>query len=291
MALIDEIKQVCARLAPHGWRELLLQHGLDITASDLAAELTKELPAINRNLKGFEDFSQDGRRAIEPGSPARSLLYHALASTAVHPTANGQPATDAAAYPTLAKLDTVETYIYSLTNRTLSDFPGAVIAVFAYQYRVGSRSPHQVHGDMAFSRTGVSRVGTAPANYDAARRGFWVEPTDANDNIAVMPARYGAFLAMERSPSSEDAVLDALPGDRFSRFLFPVHKLFPGEECLRGFNLTSEFLEYHRNEKLKRLHTEQSQPDSLGRIPIIPGFDLNNPPFVRDSRNANIMSA
>ena len=108
----------------------------------------------------------------------------------------------------LTELDTVENYIYSLTNRTLSDFPGAVIAVFAYQYRVGSRSPDQVHGDMAFSRTGVSRVGTAPANYDAARRGFWVEPTDANDNIAVMPARYGAFLAMERSPSSEDAVLD-----------------------------------------------------------------------------------
>ena len=30
MALIDEVKKVCDRLAPHGWRELLAQHGLDI---------------------------------------------------------------------------------------------------------------------------------------------------------------------------------------------------------------------------------------------------------------------
>lgn len=34
MALIDKVKQVCARLAPHGWGGLLAQHGLDVTAAD-----------------------------------------------------------------------------------------------------------------------------------------------------------------------------------------------------------------------------------------------------------------
>ena len=55
--LLEEVKQVCDRLAPHGWRDLLLEHGLDITATDLKQELTKELPSINRDIEGFEDFA------------------------------------------------------------------------------------------------------------------------------------------------------------------------------------------------------------------------------------------
>jgi len=113
MALIDQVKQVCDRLALQGWRDLLLQHGLDITATDLQQELAKELPTIDRNLPGFADFAADGTRGIEPGSPARSLLYHAFASSAVHPTGNNSEA-----YPTLAELDAIENYIYSIANRS-----------------------------------------------------------------------------------------------------------------------------------------------------------------------------
>jgi hypothetical protein len=273
MALIDQVQQVCDRLALQGWRDLLLQHGLDITATDLQQELTKELSTIDRNLPGFTDFAADGTRGIEPGSPARSLLYHAFASSAVHPTGNNSEA-----YPTLAELDAIENYIYSLANRSLADFPNAVIAVFAYQYRIAARSPHGIHADMAFSRTGVARVGTEVANYSAARRSFWVE-CDDGDRLAVMPARYAAFLAVERRLSIDDAILEEQPSDRTRQFLFPVHKLFPGDECLRDVNITLEFLEYHRNEKLQRVHTH-------GEIPVIDGFDINEPPFVRDSRSS-----
>ena len=74
MPLIDDVKRVCDRLAPLGWRDLLLAHGVDITAANLKQELTKELPNINRTIKGFEDFAFEGKRAIESGNPARSLI-------------------------------------------------------------------------------------------------------------------------------------------------------------------------------------------------------------------------
>jgi hypothetical protein len=58
-----------------------LQFGLDLTANDLKKELLKELPGINREVNGFQDFAAEGDRGIEPGIPARTLLYHALVST------------------------------------------------------------------------------------------------------------------------------------------------------------------------------------------------------------------
>jgi len=36
MALIDDVKQICDRLAPLGWGALLQWHGLNIAAADLA---------------------------------------------------------------------------------------------------------------------------------------------------------------------------------------------------------------------------------------------------------------
>src|SRR5689334_13005977 len=41
--LLAAVKQVCERLAKHGWRDLMLSHGLDILAPDLRAELSKPL--------------------------------------------------------------------------------------------------------------------------------------------------------------------------------------------------------------------------------------------------------
>lgn len=86
MALIDEVKKVYDRLAPLGWRKILLAVAgdqLDIqkpTAPALRAELTKTLSAIDRTAPGFTEFPLTGAKAIAAGSPAESLLYHALAS-------------------------------------------------------------------------------------------------------------------------------------------------------------------------------------------------------------------
>lgn len=47
MALIDEVKMICDRLAMDaGWHDLLLQHGLDIKACPLEAELKNNYLSI-----------------------------------------------------------------------------------------------------------------------------------------------------------------------------------------------------------------------------------------------------
>jgi hypothetical protein len=59
-------------------------------------------------------------------------------------------------------------------------------------------------------------------------------------------------------------------------FLIRYTKLFDGTECLRGKDLVLSYPEFHRNEKLRRVQTN-------GDIPALPGFDVDKPPFVRDS--------
>ena len=46
MPLVNQVKQICDRLALAGWRNLFLQHGLDITAGDLKTELTNPLLSL-----------------------------------------------------------------------------------------------------------------------------------------------------------------------------------------------------------------------------------------------------
>src|SRR2546422_194351 len=150
MALFSDVRAIIQRLAPRGWAPVLLDHGVDLTAVNLEAELRRILTGITRTRPGFEDFSKDGKAAIVPGRLAQSLLYHALASPNVLPRPQG-PAT-AEDFPTIAELDTLENYIFSLAKPKLSDFTNPVIAVVAYHYRAGSRSPHRLHADMAFSQ-------------------------------------------------------------------------------------------------------------------------------------------
>ncbi len=162
MSLIDEVKTICDRLAPLGWRDLLLDitgGGLDIfqpITDKLKATLTKPLATIDRTQKGFEDFHPTATQAITGGRPAHSLLYHALASLQVHPTVTGMPSQNLAHYPSFEELDTIENYIYSLAADQV-DLTDTVIAVFAYQYREASRTSHLRHADFAYSRTGVAR--------------------------------------------------------------------------------------------------------------------------------------
>ena len=86
MALIDKVKQLCDRLVPLGWRDLLLRvtrNALDIqqpTAAALQATLMSPIPDANidRTIAGFQDFAPGGSvQGIQPGSFARSLFYHA----------------------------------------------------------------------------------------------------------------------------------------------------------------------------------------------------------------------
>ena len=80
MALIDSVRTALNSLASGGWSELFAHHGLNIGAANLKRELLKPLGNIDRGVAGFEDFTPNGTRGIEPGKPSHSLLYHALAS-------------------------------------------------------------------------------------------------------------------------------------------------------------------------------------------------------------------
>ncbi|MBD2439598.1 hypothetical protein [Nostoc sp. FACHB-110] len=274
MALIDEVKKVCSRLAPFGWRDLLLQQGLDITAANLQQELTKELPAINRRIVGFEDFAFEGKRAIEAGNPSRSLLFHALASPNV-------VSDNLSVYPTLAELEIIENYIYGVQPPSLQDLQviaqrqPLAIAVFAFEYRPASETVHRQYADVCFSRTGVARVGTAPALYNEKLRGFLpASETDSKETFRVLPARYCAYIAVQRSGNRDTfGPLRFQDEDNNRLFWVPIHKLFNGPECIRGFDLQVTLNAHHVNQKLRRIHlalqnTGWDEPD-ISQAPFI----------------------
>jgi hypothetical protein len=256
VSLLDSIKPLCSRLAADpGWKALFAAHGLRIGAADLAAELEKPL-TIDRTLVGFDDFADDATRAIQPGSPSRSLLYHALASPNVLNAPDGTPLT---IFPTPAELDAVENYIFGVNAPTLAEiqagFPGKslTVVVFACKYRPASQTTHRRHADMTFARTGVARVGTRPPRYVPGFRGFSPEiPTDPF-GLAVSPARYAAYLAVQLTGVNAGlSLLRPQSGDNGRAFWVPVHKLFPGDECLKGLTLTVAFQSAHANEKVFR---------------------------------------
>ena len=290
MTLIEQLKTtVLDVLAPKGWHELFARHGLDIAvpADRLEEELRRPLK-VDRGVPGFEEFSLAGIRGVEPGQLGLSLLYHALASPCcVAPTL--------LEYPTIAQLDVVENYIYSRKRITLAGLRDPVLAIFAYQYRDRRRTTHRRHADVAFSRTGVARVGTHPAEYDGASRGYSVNPGLGNKGFRVLPARYGLFIAERRVRGRDGAVMRPSKLDGELIFLFPVHKVFSGDECLFNSDVNGnlvpvhlgavDYSEVHVNEKLARVHDEQGG-DNDGFVPPHPTipFDLKAYPFVRDSR-------
>jgi hypothetical protein len=256
MPLIDTIKTLCNRLsASAGWKDLFAKHGLMIDAPGLAAEMNKAL-TIHREILGFEDFAEDGVRGIEPGSPSRSLFYHALASPNVLNAPDGTPLD---LFPTPAELDAVENFIFGFAPPSIADlqarFPGKPLAVvlFACEYRPASQTTHRRHADMTFSRTGVARVGTRSPRYVPEFRGFFPEIPSDPFGIAVSPARYVAYLAVQLAGGSANfGPMSPQAGDTGRNFWVPVHKLFPVPECLRGLDITVAFSATHANEKILR---------------------------------------
>src|SRR5918994_749617 len=264
-SLIDQVTAVCERLAPEGWRDLLLavsHDELDITTADLPAMLAQPLSEIDRTVPGFEDFALEGTRGIEPGSPARSLLFHALASPNVFEDAAGN---DLSAFPTPAEIEAVENYVYGVTPPSLDDLqaqsddhPLAVV-VFALEYRTARETVHGKHADFCFSRTGLARMGTTEAVYDGRRREFLPLKTDDPFAFPVQPARYAPFLAVQRrADPGTFGPLRATDDDQSRLFWVPLHKLFSGPECLQGLDLTVTLSTEHRNEKLRRFHTRMN---------------------------------
>jgi hypothetical protein len=309
--LFAELAAICRRLAGSGWHGLLLHHGLDLLAANLESELEKPL-AIDRKCAGFEDFAHEGCRGIEPGRPELSLLFHVLASPLVHP--DGTNTDDC--YATADDLDVVENYIYHAARRSVHDLRilagGAplAIAVFAHEYRPALGTVHGKYADMCYSRTGVARVGTRPARFRGADRGY-TPFADEPNAIRVQPCRYGAYVAallpgvkdahgpMEFLPAGGDPLLehpehskdagaaittstaapkkDPDPGDAARLFWVPLHRVFNGRECIVGADLQVEFIAFHKNEKLRKVHMRFSKFDHDGGIPA---ERLEREPFV-----------
>jgi len=251
-ALLDPVRAACARLAGHGWRQLLLVHGLDLEAADLEKELTRPID-VDRTTPGFEDFSWEGTRGIEPGSPARSLLYHAFASPRV---------LGAERYPTPAEIEAVENYVFGADLPSIEDLRaranGAPLAivVYAVEYRPAASTSHQRHADLCFSRTGVARIGTAESKYLGDVRGYLPQVEGDGRRMRVLPCRYAAYIAAQ-VPGDKGAHLPLRfidPDDGARKFWVPMHKLFDGDSCVRGLSLTVRLTAAHVNDKLRRTH-------------------------------------
>jgi hypothetical protein len=265
MALIDDVKAACDRLAPLGWRDLLLRvtgNELDIrqpTTNRLRTALLAPLASIDRSGLGFTDFSVGGKRGITPGSPADSLLYHAFAAAAVTRGINGQ----LAGFPSMREIEVVENFAFGVQPPTLAELRQRAgltsrqrlsIVVFAYEYRPAGDTCSRRQADLAFSRTGVSRVGTRPAKYNPERRGFDSESPDDPFAFQVCPARYGAFLSARKRGSAPGFVpMRFQAGDATRDFWVPVHKLFDGTECIRGVSVQLQFSAFHYNDKVRRV--------------------------------------
>jgi len=285
--LIDQVVSIWMRLMNHGWRDLLLAHGLDlgpVRGRQLAKLLEKPLDAINRQIPGFEDFAADGVRGIEPGSPARSLFYHALASPQVHNRPSGKRLTR---FPTLTELEIVENYVFASARVSLASLSSKVkagkqlrVMVFAYEYRPASQTCHGRHADMTYARTGIARVGTAEAEYLGPVRGFLPQSASDPHAIRVLPARYAAYLAVPRTGNPREFIPmrfrerpskagDHVPrSDAVRTFWVPVHKLFSGGECLTDVDdLTVRFSSRHFNEKIYCVHASIDAPRTPREYP------------------------
>ena len=270
MALIDQVKAICDRLAPLGWRVFLkaaTAQALDIqkaTPAALRTELTKNLPSIDRALPGLEDFAGAGQQAVTAGQPSLSLLYHALACPLVTRDHLGSPF---GGFATPAELDTLENFIFSLAPVTLPKFitdnggAGKVaVVVFSAEYRPAADTVDGRHADLTFSRTGIARIGTASARYLPESRGFWPEDEDNAHNFRVVPSKFSAWLAVKKKGAATrvSPILDnpqAAGASEANRdFWVPVHKLFAGPECVAGRNLSVSYGAKLFNLKIQRIH-------------------------------------
>lgn len=204
MALIDEVKAICDRLAPLGWGGLLKSVSggtLDIeqkTPQALQKVLMARLSHIDRTMPGFEDFDLAGDKGITAGQPSQSLLFHALASPGVVRDAKSALLKG---FPTLAEIETVENFVFGIQPPTLDALvkqSGAAklsIVVYATEYRPCLDTAEGAQAELTFSRTGIARIGTSRPKWYADVRGYWPEDEDNPHGFRVIPVRFTAWLA------------------------------------------------------------------------------------------------
>jgi hypothetical protein len=264
VALIDQVKAICDRLAPLGWGELLKEvsdRKLDIaqqTPQALQKALTAHLPHIDRTLPGFEDFDSRGEHGITAGQPSQSLLYHALASPYVLRDGRGLLLQG---YPTLAEIETVENFVFGIQPPTLDALakraPGSKLAivVFATEYRPCADTADGAHADLTFSRTGIARIGTSRAKWFPDIRGYWPEDDDNPHGFRVVPVRLTAWLAAATKGQDARVMRLVPPDDKEKKRIFwvPVHKLYDGRECIDGLDLSLVCSAKFFNMKLQRV--------------------------------------
>ena len=267
------------RALHQAWHDLFRRvAGLDLDSANLKQDLLAGGRHIDRHgVPGFADFAPQSDQAIYPGDPALSLVYHALASPLVHPTADGSPG-DQALYPDAHALDLLENWIWSLQPVVIP--PDAVLATFAYEYRIGAYTSHRRHADFAYSRTGIARIGERPAAWDGPSRSW--RSTDGAA-FRVMPARYAAFLAVprRRSPTTISVVGGMQDHDARRSFLLPITKLWSGADHVGGHDVRVTQREYHRAEKLRRIFIETGTATPP---------DFSGPPYVRDSADSALVT-
>ncbi|MEI8381510.1 MAG: hypothetical protein WCJ09_15385 [Planctomycetota bacterium] len=291
--LIEGVSAVCRRLAPLGWRELLLDATdgeFDLLAADLSLELGKPLSRIDRTCRGFGDFARHGDRVISPGEPDRSLLYHALAAPSVVASSDGQKLRG---FPTLAEIETVENYIYAARKATLDELKKGLerdevsIVVFALHYRNAPMSANERHAQLCFSRTGIAHLGTIEPLYDARLRSFANIDESRPYDFRVTPRRFAPFLARRVIGfNGSFGLQDPQDGDNTRTFWVPIHKLFNGKECIADMDLQIELSSGMRNDEIASFHRiVQGQ----GLTTSWTGNDLEQFPFViKDERIASL---
>lgn len=274
-------RDLLAWMIGHGWSEYLYSTvGLDLEAALRNPDRVLIEPLPTPTAGDFADFG--GLRAVQPGDPAMSLLYHALASSDVALRGgDGRPA-PSSAYPSPAQIDALENYIYSRAKLGVEgEGDGLVLAVFAYEYRASGKTPHKRHSDLVYARTGVARAGTDACNWDPVARSYVNKPEQntAPEAVAVTPARYGLFLARQVKRGRIFRI-GKNSQDKGLTFLLPIRKLYDGCPHLHGRRLA--FAEAHRDEKLFRL---------TDFVPLPPGetFDTCKPPFIRRSASRAVV--
>jgi hypothetical protein len=295
--LLDPVRAACNRLAPLGWRDMLLAAtggALDITAPDLKRELLKPLTGIVRGFPGFGDFANAGGHAVRPGQPDLSLLYHAFASATVVARPDGRSLDG---FPTLAEIDALENFIYGVEAPTLESLRQRAngqplgLAVFALHYRNTPDSVHGRHAELCFARTGTARVGSIEPLYDERKRLF-VNVDEARPfELRVTPQRFVAYLAVRMKGGQPGEVKgfgpqDPLTGDEKLDFWVPLHKLFGGAECISGMHLDVSLSRSLQNEELAQFH---KYLDREGHHNNWRGKDLEQFPFtIRDDKIATL---
>lgn len=291
--LQDQFRELFFWLKESGWTDFLAQTfkvSLNIEGDFPESELFRIIDNP-RGKPGFEDFG--GKRLIEPGDPAMSLVYYALASSTVRLPRKISGVELPALYPTIEQLDVLENYIYAINKTDLNQISPKdhVLAVFAYEFRPREKVPHQHHADFVYSRTGIARVGDKQANYDPLNRCFTNKPLDpaSEKNIASTPARYGLFLAKKVKWNELSLMTrEDRDAEKKREFLLPIRKVFSGDFLLGGASF--EYTENHRNEKLFRLVKDGKEIDKKQGKNIEfrdDLFEIHKPPFQRISHTTS----